>query len=115
MATVRGCDDECELQRGQDRRADESESEVEVDEMDLQAGQEVTVNFRGINFEQIEGYRLSLKFDNSMLSYVGSESSKPTMNETNFGERYLDRGILTTSWNSNRGEFGQSGIIQVEV
>lgn len=77
---------------------------LEVDEMDLQAGQEVTVNFRGINFEQIEGYQFSLKFDNSMLSYVGSESSKLTMNETNFGERYLDRGILTTSWNSNRGE-----------
>jgi len=77
---------------------------LEVDEADVVAGQDITVNFRGVNFDGIEGYQFSLKFDQGMLQYAGFEGARLAIDENNFGTRFLDRGILTTSWNAGKPE-----------
>ena len=62
------------------------------------------VGFRGVNFSEIEGYQFSLKFDPAVLQYVSAEGAKLVLDEANFGQRFLDKGVLTTSWNAGKAE-----------
>ncbi len=50
-----------------------------------------------------------------MLSYEGIERGVLNVDESNFGVSQIHRGILTTSWNSNKGESYNSNDILFKV
>lgn len=88
---------------------------IDFDERELVAGEEVIVEYHAQNFNDIEGYQFTLKFDIGMLSYEGIERGVLNVDESNFGVSQINRGILTTSWNSNKGESFNSNDILFKV
>ncbi|MEP7197628.1 MAG: T9SS type A sorting domain-containing protein, partial [Saprospiraceae bacterium] len=77
---------------------------LETDEREVVAGEMVKVVFRADNFKNIEGYQFSLRFDHGGLQYESTESGILNTDATNYGISRIAEGILTTSWNSNKGE-----------
>ena len=76
----------------------------EIEDKVLVAQEEIKVQVSSVNFTDIEGYQFSLKFDQQALEYVGLEQGLLKLEESNFGTSWLNKGILTTSWNSNKTE-----------
>jgi hypothetical protein len=77
---------------------------IEVDEKTLVAGESYRISFKSSDFNNIAGYQFTLKYDRNSLVYEGMEGGALSVNESNFGLNRLNEGIITTSWNSNKGE-----------
>ncbi|MBK7810888.1 MAG: HYR domain-containing protein [Saprospiraceae bacterium] len=77
---------------------------IEVDEKSLTAGESYKIAFKSSDFNSIAGYQFTLKFDRNALSFEGIEAGSLNVTESNFGTMRLNEGIITTSWNSNKGE-----------
>ncbi|MEP7196843.1 MAG: HYR domain-containing protein [Saprospiraceae bacterium] len=77
---------------------------LEIDEEQLVAGQSYSIAFKSSDFENIAGYQFTLRFDPTTLVYEGLESGVLNTDASNFGTMKTAEGILTTSWNSNKGE-----------
>jgi hypothetical protein len=81
---------------------------IEVDEKSVVAGESYKVSFKSSDFNNISGYQFTLKYDKSSLIFEGIEGGVLKATEANFGTNRLNEGIVTTSWNSNKGEsFGK--------
>ncbi|MBK7695298.1 MAG: T9SS type A sorting domain-containing protein [Saprospiraceae bacterium] len=81
---------------------------IEVDEKSVVAGESYKVSFKSSDFNNISGYQFTLKYDKSSLIFEGMEGGVLKATEANFGTNRLNEGIITTSWNSNKGEsFGK--------
>jgi hypothetical protein len=68
----------------------------ELEERTVKAGEDVKVAFRGRDMERIMGYQLTLGFDRTALSFEDIEYG--VAKEGNFGLRYVNEGMITTSW-----------------
>jgi hypothetical protein len=68
----------------------------DLEERTVKAGEEVKVAFRGKDMERIMGYQLTLGFDRTALSFEDIEYG--VAKEGNFGLRYVNEGMITTSW-----------------
>ncbi len=73
---------------------------LEMDELNLQAGQVYQVEMKSSDFEKINGYQFTFKFDQTALSFEGFESGAIQLTESNFGVQKLTEGLMSTSWNS---------------
>ncbi len=73
---------------------------LEMKEQNLVPGNLVKVDFHSSNFTGINGYQFTLNFDASAMEFVSAEGSVLDISDENFGTSMLDRGILTTSWDS---------------
>ncbi|MBK7468970.1 MAG: T9SS type A sorting domain-containing protein [Saprospiraceae bacterium] len=70
------------------------------------------VHFRSSDFKNISGYQFTMKYDNQMMTYEGVESGALKTTESNFGLTKVSQGMITTSWNSNKGEsYGADQIL----
>jgi hypothetical protein len=69
----------------------------EVTDQPLKAGNEYTVDFKASDIMTIQGYQASLTFDATALELVDVIEGK--VKAENFGLRYTDEGVVTTSWN----------------
>jgi hypothetical protein len=79
-----------------------------TDELNLTAGERYTVEFRATEFN-VSGYQFTLHFDTDALSFEGIE---PGLAEAgNFGTTLVDKGVLTTSWNSDAAKQLASGEV----
>ena len=63
----------------------------------VKAGNEYTVSFTGADMERVQGYQLTLNFDQSALQLVDVVYGVAT--DENFGMRFVEEGMITTSWN----------------
>ncbi|MDQ3142846.1 MAG: cohesin domain-containing protein, partial [Bacteroidota bacterium] len=72
----------------------------EIEEVNMKAGETYKIDFRSKDINSISAYQFTLKFDANVLEFVDTEAEKLLVNEDHFGTRLVDRGILTTSWNS---------------
>ncbi len=71
-----------------------------VDENNLKAGQEYTVDFTAKDFEDMLGYQFTLNFDQNMVEVLDVvPGNLKNLSTTNFGMSMLDEGIVTASWN----------------
>ncbi|MBK9270503.1 MAG: T9SS type A sorting domain-containing protein [Saprospiraceae bacterium] len=77
---------------------------IEVDEKSLVAGESYRIGFKSSDFNQIAGYQFTLKYDRNALVFEGIEAGALNVTEANFGTMRVNEGIITTSWNSNKGE-----------
>ena len=67
----------------------------------LKVGNQYTVDFKASDIDRIDGYQLTLNFDNSALEL--SDIVYGAATENNFGLRFVDEGVITTSWNGEAG------------
>lgn len=73
---------------------------LQLQDQSLEPGKEIALDFTAIDFENITGYQFALGFDPSALEFVRFEKGVlPGLSESDFGFRYLEHGLLTTSWN----------------
>ncbi len=86
-----------------------------MDEQNFEAGELVTVNFKASNFNQIDGYQFTLKFDSKLLNYVGVESGLLKIESGNIGTANIHRGLLTTSWHSEQKVSSNSSDILFSI
>jgi hypothetical protein len=81
-----------------------SQLEMVVADEAYVAGNEYVVDFRASDFVDMVGYQFTLNFDNSALEFAGIEMGELTnLSDANFGLTYVDRGMITTSWDSAEG------------
>ena len=66
-------------------------------------GETFTVDFTAKDFNNIAGYQFTLGFDNSVVEFVDVTSSLEGLTADNFGLTKTGEGVITTSWNSNKG------------
>ncbi len=70
-----------------------------TDEQLLVAGNTVEIPINTANFDQLLGFQFALNFDPSKLEFlelIPNEST--TLRANNFGRNFIERGIITTSW-----------------
>jgi len=65
------------------------------------AGETFTVDFRAKDFSNIAGFQFTLGFENA--DFVDVTSNLSGMSAANFGLTKLSEGVITASWNSNKG------------
>ena len=82
----------------------------QVTDQQVEAGQEVVVSFSARNFNAIEGYQFTMSTKG--LDYVNSESGSITVSSDNFGI-HSDKGLITTSWNSERGVTSSDALYSI--
>lgn len=76
---------------------------MDAEEVQFLAGEEVTLNVRASNFNEITGYQFSLNFDASMMEYLYVEEGAIDMNDGNIGLNFLNEGVINVSWNDANG------------
>ncbi|MEL6868074.1 MAG: T9SS type A sorting domain-containing protein, partial [Bacteroidota bacterium] len=101
MGDVNGSANGQELLASEDRSA--SPFWLEVEELDLVAGQDYQVAIRCQDEEELVALQMSLSFDPSAIALadqaIQTQSSLLAIDAGNFGHRYQSRGVLTFSWN----------------
>jgi hypothetical protein len=85
--------------------------QFEIDTHQLVAGELYKVDFTARNFSGITGYQFSIGFDPGVISVEGFETGALKIEESNFGLQNKNKGIITTSWNSNIGQTHTSGAV----
>ena len=84
---------------GTDTRSADGVLAFNVEDKEVKAGKEFTVDFRANNFE-VSGYQFALGFENVELVDVATQLEGLTSD--NFGFTKLNEGVITTSWNNSR-------------
>ena len=69
----------------------------ELNDAEIKAGNEYTVDFTAADIADIQGYQATLTFDATALELVDMIYGAAT--EDNFGMRFVEEGMITTSWN----------------
>ncbi len=81
------------------RPANTEELELIVADQTLIEGEEMVVDFRASDFQNIMGYQLELHFDETILDLVEViPGVLPSLSENNFGFNFLEKGTLPTLW-----------------
>ena len=74
-----------------------------VSDAQMIAGNQYRVDFRANNFDDITGYQFTLNFDQNALNVLNVESGALEVTGDNFGLNQVNKGIVTTSWNTGEG------------
>ncbi len=84
---------------GESRNATD-QLQLTVTDQQLIAGTTVEVPVKASNFEQLLGFQFALDFDVNQLELVAIEPAEQLpLGEHNFGLDFVERGLITTSWN----------------
>jgi uncharacterized repeat protein (TIGR01451 family) len=70
--------------------------ELELDEVEMIQGETYTVPVTAAELTSVDGYQFTLEFDRTAVTISGIEPGLVT--NANFGWRFADRGLVTTSW-----------------
>ena len=84
---------------GTDTRTFAGDLVFKLEDQQIAAGEEFTVDFKAQDFNQTLGYQFSLGFDNTKVSFVDVATHMTNLDESNFGFALLEEGVITTSWN----------------
>ncbi len=83
---------------------------IELENTELKAGENYTIDFKSMDFENISGFQFTLEFDDNLLDFQEVIPGELARKE-NFGFSLLNRGILTTSWNQYQPTTLENGIV----
>jgi len=70
-----------------------------IDNAQLKAGEEYTVDFKAKDFKSIAGYQFTLNLNDKVDFVDVTAGTLSELSSDNFGFNMLDRGVITTSWN----------------
>jgi hypothetical protein len=82
-----------------------------IDEIAFNNGQDVRVDFKAADFNDMLGYQFTLKFNQTNLQFVDVVAGALNIDASNFGFSYLDQGLITTSWNDMKSVNVQDGEV----
>ena len=88
---------------GTEARTMDGQLAIQAKAMTVAQGETFTIDFTAKDFNNIAGYQFTLGFDNSVVEFVDLTSNLEGLNANNFGLTKTGEGVITTSWNSNRG------------
>ena len=74
-----------------------------IENKEVKAGEEFTIEFTSKDFNDILGYQFTLGFDVTKVEFVDQASSFESIDDANFGLNQLNEGLITTSWNNSKG------------
>ena len=74
---------------------------MNVDDVEMTAGESYTVDFMAEDFNNITGYQFTMNFDRSAVDFVEVNGGALDVSERNFGTTLLEEGVLTTSYNED--------------
>lgn len=77
---------------------------LEINDSKVVAGESYKVDFKASDFTGINGYQFTMKFDANALVFEGLTAGVLNTTDANFSTAKAGLGIITTSWNSNKGE-----------
>jgi hypothetical protein len=70
---------------------------LQVEDQELNAGEEYTIDFRADQLSKIQGYQLTLGLEQTAVTFVDIRYGIAGQN--NFGFRSVGEGLITSSWN----------------
>ncbi len=79
-------------------RSIEEAFELSYEDQLLKSGEIVSVAFYGEGLEALLGYQYTMRVDPKKAEIIGVESVSDVMTSEHFGERFLGKGIITSSW-----------------
>ena len=71
---------------------------MNIDDVEMTAGNDYKVDFRASDFNDILGYQFTMDFDQNAADFISVEAGALNVDESNFGFAMLDEGIITTSF-----------------
>ena len=71
---------------------------MNIDDVEMTAGNTYKVDFRASDFNDITGYQFTMNFDQNAADFISVEAGALNVDESNFGLTMLDEGIITTSF-----------------
>ena len=71
---------------------------MNIDDVEMTAGNSYKVDFRASDFNNITGYQFTMNFDQNAADFISVEAGALNVDESNFGFTMLDEGIITTSF-----------------
>jgi len=87
-----------------------------IDDVDMVAGEEYTVNFKAGDFTSVLGYQFTLNFDQSVVEFVDVQSGELAgLSKANFGLSLLDEGVITTSFGNTDAVSLEEGAVVFSV
>ena len=85
---------------------------LNVEDALIHAGEERIIDVKASEFKRINGYQFTLTLDNDKLEYVNILPGKLSdLSEENFGTRFANIGMITTSWNSSSTSLVNDDVI----
>ena len=84
---------------------------LNVDEIEMTAGESYKIDFMAEDFNSITGYQFTLNFDKSALEYVEVKGGALDVSERNIGTTLLEEGVLTTSYNEEKAISLENGEV----
>jgi hypothetical protein len=85
-------------------RSSANDLSLTVENQEVTAGEEFSVTFKAASQTDLLGYQFTLDFDPEKMELVDvQEGTLPNTTIDNFGLRFLDDGLITTSWNYMEG------------
>ncbi len=77
-------------------RSSDHQFVLEIEDQKIKKGDHVTVPFYTTSLKEIEGYQFTMSFNNLLFESI----EEGIIGDEHFGITHLDRGYITTSWNS---------------
>ena len=87
---------------GTDTRTFDGDLIFQLEDKEVKAGEEFTVDFKAKDFNNTLGYQFTLGFDQTKVVFEDVATHLTNLDEGNFGLTMLEEGIITTSWNSHK-------------
>jgi hypothetical protein len=75
--------------------------DLELDEIELIQGETYTIPVTAPNLDAVDGYQFTFEFDRAAVTIEGIEPG--LIEQGNFGWRFANQGLITTSWNWEGG------------
>jgi hypothetical protein len=89
---------------------------LDLEDRQLKAGEEVLVKFNSDDLAQVLGYQMALAFNTEEMEIVNiTAGNVPDMNQSNFGTSRLNEGFLTTSWNTTLVGVGTKEVFSLLI
>lgn len=86
---------------GNENRSTNGEITVDADNYTFQQGEEFSVTFQSGDIEKLQGYQFTLDFNPKLLQLLDFQAGElPNLNTQNFGVAKMEKGLFSTSWNS---------------
>jgi len=80
------------------RRSARSAEKLDFNVEALSNGDQITVNFKAADFDNVEGFQFGLDFGD--LNFIDFKSGAIELSESNFGTQWTERSLLNVSWNN---------------
>ena len=85
---------------GSETRTTDGTLALNADDVKVNTGEEVVIDFKAKDFNAINGFQFTFNFDNTVLEFVDVKSGIESISAQNFGFTNVSEGLISASWNT---------------